>query len=177
MDKLLRAAEFYRDNLAGRKYHLIAGKSGKKIEFDIAFNEDNFKHLLGLHKLIDIRISRLSSENGYREILNGRTSLADIEKSKYYEQVEERLDNFNEIKSTLNSKELLIKSLHGEFNFIRADFMLTNRNEEYGYAHLFLKEKGNSITVPVTFIIHPDNSYLRNNPDKWTVLSIEEVKK
>lgn len=71
----------------------------------------------------------------------------------------------------------MMKSLHGEFNFIKADFMLTNKNDDYGYAHLFLKEKATSITVPVTFIIHHDNSYLRNNPNKWTVLSVEEIPK
>lgn len=63
--------------------------------------------------------------------------MENIEKSEFYHLMKSRLDNFQEIKATLNSKELMVKSLHGELNTIRADFMLTERTEEYGYAHLF----------------------------------------
>jgi hypothetical protein len=179
MDKLLRAAEFYKENLAGRKFHLTAGKSGKKIEFDIVFNADNFKHLAGLHKLTDIPLMQRGGEIIYRQILSGQTTLEDIKKSNFFDDIEVRLDNFSELKDTLIAKKLMLKSSHGRFNSISADFMLTKQNNEYGYAHLFLgKDKGKEdYTFPVTFIIQPDNLYLINNPEKWTVLSIEEVKR
>ena len=175
MDKLFEAAKFYQDNLDGRKFHLKAVKKNKELEFDIVFNARNFKHLLGINKLIDLQISNTKSEIGYIQILNKEITFADIEKSKFFHLMKPRLENFKEIKYALYSKELMVKSLHGEFNSIRADFMLTNKNEEYGYAHLFLK--GENITFPVTFIIHTDNTYLRNNPNKWTVLSVEEIKR
>ena len=175
MDKLYEAAKFYKENLEGKKYLLRAVKKNNKLELHIAFGAENFKHLLGLHKLEDLRISKLSSNNGYMEILNGRTTFQDIKRSKYFNQISDRLENFSEIKTILSSKELMVKSLHGEFNFIKADFMLTQKNDKYGYAHLFLK--GTDFTMPVTFIIHHDNSYLRNNPNKWTVLFVEEIKK
>ena len=175
MDKLYEAAEFYKENLAGRKFHLIAVKNKKTIEFDIVFGVENFKHLLGLNKLTDLQIGKVSSEAGFLQILGQKTTLKDIEKSQFYDLIAPRLDNFKDIKETLSSEELMVKSLHGEFNCIRADFMLTGKNEEYGYAHLFLK--GTDITFPVTFIIHPDNSYLRNNPNKWNVLSVEEIRR
>lgn len=175
MDKLYDAAKFYRDNLAGRKFHLKAGKNQKEIEFDIVFGVENFKHLLGLNKLTDIQIGRVGSEAGYIQILNGQTTINDIKKSNFYKLIEPRIENFSLLKSVLYSKELMIKSLHGTFNLIRADFMLTEKNDKFGYAHLFLK--GSEVTVPVTYIINPDNYYLRNNPNKWTVLLIEEIKR
>lgn len=179
MDKLLNAAKFYKEHLVGRKFHLTAAKSGKIIEFDIAFNADNFKHLVGLHKLTDIPLIQRGGNIIYRQILTGQTTLEDIKKSYFFKDVEKRLDNFSEIKDVLTAKKLMLKSSHGYFNSIRADFLLTKRKSEYGYAHLFLgkdKDKDN-FTFPVTFIIHPDNLYLINNPEKWTVLSIEEIRR
>ncbi len=175
MDKLFEAAKFYQDNLVGKRFHLVAGKNKNLIEFDIDFNIANFKHLLGLNKLSDLQISKNSSETSYLQILNNQITLADIEKSEFYDKMEPRLDHFKEIKTTLYSKELMVKSLHGEFNLIRADFMLTKTDKEYGYAHLFFKENSEAISLPVTFIINQDDYYLRNNPNKWTVLSIEEI--
>lgn len=175
MDKLFEAAKFYKYNLDGHKFHLKAAEKNKELEFDIVFDARNFKHLLGLNKLIDLQISNTKSEVGYNQILNEEITLSDIEKSKFYHLMKPRLDNYKEIKSALYSKELMVKSLHGAFNSIRADFMLTEKNDKYGYAHLFLK--GDSIAFPVTFIIHTDNAYLRNNPNKWTVLSVEEIKR
>lgn len=176
MDKLLQAATFYKDNLENRKFRLVAGKRGKTLEFDIVFVTENFKHLLGLHKLIDLPLMGRNSEIIYRQILNGKTTLSDIEKSGFYNEIKPRLDNFIRIKTTLFGKELMIKSLHGKFNSINADYMLTDIFDGR-YAHLFLKGKENSLTVPITFIIHDNNLYLQNNPDKWTILSVTEIEK
>ena len=173
MDKLYDAAKFYKDNLAGHKFHLKAGKNKRTIEFDIIFGVENFKHLIGLNKLTDIQIGLINSEAGYFQILNKRTTIEDIQKSAFYKLIEPRIDNFSKLKSALFSKELMVKSLDGTFNLIRADFMLTEKDDSFGYAHLFLK--GDKITVPVTYIINASNYYLRNNPNKWTVLSYEDI--
>lgn len=85
MDKLLQAAKFYRDNLVNRKFHLIAVKKGKFLELDISFEAENFKHLLGLQKLIDLPLMSRNSEIIYRQILHGKTTLSDIEKSDFFQ--------------------------------------------------------------------------------------------
>lgn len=179
MDKLYDAAQFYKENLLNKQFHLIAAKKGKTIEFDIVFSSVAFKHLAGLHKLTDLpEIQGVSGAVLYRQILDKEVTHASIARSELLQVCEPRLDNFKDIKSALNGEELMIKSLHGEFNSIRADFMLTHQDNGYGYAHLFLKESDReAITVPVTFIINSDNKYLQNNPNKWAVLSVEEVKK
>lgn len=179
MEKLYDAALFYKENLLNRQFHLIAGKKGNIIELDIVFSAREFKHLTGLHKLTDLpEIKSSSSAVLFRQVLNGELTFETILRSEFLYLCEPRLDNFKDVKSALYDKELMIKSMKGEFNSIRADFMLTHKDESYGYAHLFLKKgEREEITVPVTFIVNSDNRYLQNNPNRWTVLSVEEVKK
>jgi len=178
MDKLLDAAQYYNSELNGKDFRLIAAKNGRVIEFEIRFNSEHFHHLIGLQKLKDLTQVNGNRATIFNSILNGKLTYKDLEKSEFFPEIERRIENFKDIKSALNGEELMIKSLHGEFNSIRADFMLTHQDEGYGYAHLFLKEsEREAITVPVTFIINADNKYLQNNPNKWAVLSVEEVKK
>lgn len=175
MDKLYEIVEFYKKELDRRKFHLIAGKKGKLIEFDIRFGAEHFKHLFGLHKLTDIPSMRDKSKSIYQGILTGNIVYNDIRKSKYFDTIVERLNNFKVLKKIFNTKELLIKSLYGSFNKIIADFMLTDRESEGKFIHLFLKEEEPGYTTPVTFIVNRDNKYLQNNPNRWTILSINEV--
>lgn len=177
-DLLYSATKFYRDNLNGKDFCLVAGKKGNTATFSISFRSEQFKHLLGLEKLKDIPELQARSSMVYNAILKKKISYSDIIKSKYYHQMENRLKHFQDLKTALYSKELMIRSLHGEFNLIKADFMLTKTDlSKYGYAHLFFKTDNEGISIPITYIIHPNNAYLQNNPNKWTVLSIEEVKK
>ncbi len=174
-DLLYEAALYYKQNFENKRFHLRAGKSGVLLEFDILFTNAHFKHLLGLHKLKDIAQVKTMSAILYQRILNKELSYADISFSLEFYSIKDRLTYFKELKSVLFSKRLMIKSLHGEFNTIRANYMLTQQDAPYGYAHLFLKEEGEGFTIPVTFFTRKDNTYLRNNPNKWKVLSIEEI--
>lgn len=174
MDKLIEAARYYRDYLDGQKFYLRAGKKNTVIEFFIAFEAQHFYHLAGLHKLNDLAFLRRNGRIIYRQILDEKTGERDINVSKFYSSIEKRLENFSDIQSVLFSKELMIRSLHGAFNSIRADFMLTAR-KPYGYEHIFFKTDIDNVAQPVTYIIHPNNDYLKNNPNKWTVLSIERL--
>lgn len=175
-DLLYEAAVYYKENFENKRFHLRAGKSGVLLEFDIFFSSDHFKHLIGLHKLKDIPQTKSTSSILYRRVLNRELTLSNIKFSLYYYFIEDRLNFFEELKSVLFSKHLMIKSLKGEFNKILADFMLTKKDDRYGYAHLFLREAEKEFAVPVTFFTRENNTYLRNNPNKWTVLSIEEIK-
>lgn len=94
----------------------------------------------------------------------------------FFSQIKPRLDNFYKITAALYSKQLMIKSLHGKFNSINADYMLTDVFDG-SYAHLFLKDIKSSLTIPITFIIHKNNLYLQNNPDKWSVISVTEIER
>ena len=179
MDKLKNAAQFYNDNLINKKFRLKAGKNRQEIEFDIVFAASNFKHLLGLNKLTDLPIiSESGSAVNFRQILNNELTYADISASKYFSEVEQRIEHFADLYKALYGKNLMLKSQRGNFNTIIADFMLTNRDNNYGYAHLFLRnDDKRGFTVPITYIINPNDAYLRTHAERWTVLSVEEIKK
>ncbi len=178
-DILYQAAKFYADNLEGRKYLLIARKKGKEINLNINFGAEHFKHLAGLHKLKDLPISKRDSANIYREILDEKTTITDIQKSKFFSEAEKRLLNFTKVKDALYSPDLMLKSLKGYFLGITADYLLSKKDAvedtAVSYAHLFLRDD-EDIVIPVTFFTRNDDKYLRNNV-RWTVHSIEEVKR
>ena len=177
-DLLYKAAKFYQDNLDGKDFCLAVGKKGNLATFVISFRPEHFKHLLGLDKLKDITFLQARSSMVYNAILKRKISYFDIIKSPRFSEMENRLKNFPDLKNALYSKELMVRSLHRKFNTIEADFMMTKTDlSKYGYAHLFFKTDKEGISIPITYIIHPNNAYLQNNPNKWTVLSIEEIQK
>lgn len=57
MDKLYECATAYQ-KLLNVNYKIILGRKGKLIELRICFESIHFHHLIGLHKLTDLRIAR-----------------------------------------------------------------------------------------------------------------------
>lgn len=173
-DLLYQAVKFYDDNLAGKKFEIIAGKNKNQSTQIVNFEIERFYHLLGLHKLKDVPLLKRSARKVYYEILQGKITYNDISHSVYLWEMEDRLIYHRELLNILNIKSLYYKSLHGEFKGIEADCFLCNEiipKSLYG----FLFSKSNS--VPVTFFTRSErDSYIRNSI-KWTVLSIREIEK
>jgi len=176
MDKLFEVANYYKENLEGRKFLLKAAKKGKVIDLEIIFSAEHFKHLVGLHKLNDIPSMQRKSEILYRQILEGKTKYDDIRCSKHLSEMGDRLEVFNKLKETLLSPNLMLKSSHGRFRGVTADFLLVQQKDKNNI-HLFLKGDNEGIVIPVTYFQRQDNVYLRTDSARWTVLSVEEVKK
>ncbi len=173
-DLLYQAVKFYADNLAGRKFEIIAGKNNNQSTQIVSFEIERFYHLLGLHKLKDFPLLKRSARKVYREILQGKITYNDISHSDYLVEMEDRLIYHRELLNILNIKSLYYKSLRGEFKGIEADFFLCNEiiaQSLYGF--LFFKSK----SAPVTFFTRSEkDSYIRNST-RWAVLSIREVEK
>ena len=173
-DLLYQAVKFYDDNLAGKKFEIIAGKKNNQTTQFIVFEIERFFHLLGLHKLKDVPLLKRSARKVYYEILQGKITYNDISHSEYLGEMEDRLIYHRELLNILNINSLYYKSLHGEFKGVEADYFLCNEitpKSLYG----FLFSKNNS--VPVTFFTRSErDSYIRNSI-RWTVLSIREVEK
>jgi len=173
-DLLYQAAKFYEDNLAGRKFEIIAYKKNKQNVQIISFEVERFYHLFGLHKLKDISWLRRSPRSVYHAILEGKITYNDIAHSHFLNEMEDRLIYHRELLNILNIKSIYYKSLHGQFYSIEADCFLCNEiipQSLYG----FLFSKNDS--VPVTFFTRNEReSYMRNSI-KWTVASIRELKR
>ncbi len=173
-DKLYSTAKFYEMFLLDKTFHLVAGdKKRNKIEFDIVFREEHFNHLIGFQKLLDISESQVHGYKLLENILNCNITYSYLEKSEYFSDIENRIDNFLEMRETLFSKKLMLGKTHKfSFRTIKADFLLTKEGD-YGLVNLFLKEDKHALTVPVTFFTTEGMDY--NDVKSWTILDIKEL--
>ncbi len=83
MDKLQRCAKAF-EQLLDKKYRIVIGRKGKSMELELGFEATDFHHLIGLHKLSDLRISRNNREKVFSSILSGNIPIAQIERSKQF---------------------------------------------------------------------------------------------
>ncbi len=89
MDLLqLCAQEFY--HLLSYQYHIIIGRKGKIMEFTISFDQADFHHLAGLHKLRDnLRLQTGKRSDVMKEILeiifryNARANIFSVIQADY----------------------------------------------------------------------------------------------
>ena len=61
MDRLQICAKAF-EHLLDIKYHIIIGRKGKLTELNLFFELTEFHHLIGLHKLHDLRLARGNRE-------------------------------------------------------------------------------------------------------------------
>ena len=80
MDGLLTCAKAFED-LLPVKYHIIIGRKRKSVDLTVSFEAVEFHHLVGLHKLHDLRLSRASREKVFSQILSGQITLDDVKKA------------------------------------------------------------------------------------------------
>jgi len=70
MDLLLKCARVFK-HLLGYQYHFVLGRKGVKREILLGFNETDFHHLVGIHKLRDLQIARGNRKKVFNDILSG----------------------------------------------------------------------------------------------------------
>ena len=90
MDYLQVCAKSF-ERMLNTKYHIILGRKGKLTELNILFAPTEFHHLIGLHKLHDLHLSRGNREKIFYQILDGQLSLADLKKSRYFPTIQKRI--------------------------------------------------------------------------------------
>ena len=79
MDYLQICAKAF-EKLLDIQYHIILGRKGKLTELNILFEPKEFHHLIGLHKLRDLRLARENREKIFYEILAGKITMEDLKK-------------------------------------------------------------------------------------------------
>jgi len=181
-DKLKKVTTYFNDNLNNKIYRLVAYKNNKTLNLYIRFIEDNFKHLIWLHKLSDIEYYNISSSQLFENISNNIITYNDISNSLYFDEIEERIEFFSTISKILSdSKVILHRIRENSFKSINADYLLLIELSNGKIAELFLVIDSNGITtddsvvvVPCTFFVANYNSYYRST-EHYIVKSIEEV--
>lgn len=126
MDLLQNAASVYNEML-DIEYLFIGGKSGILHSHILNFTPDEFKHIIGLHKLTDIPlICRSSSNNLLFAIKRNQLTLDDISTSVFYPKIKERIQNLINLPDYLNTASLFYSwdKKRSPYSNIDADIMI-----------------------------------------------------
>lgn len=105
---------------------MIAGKRRKTAAIQLSFSPEQFHHLSGLHKLIDLRLARENRETVFYRILSGEITLADVKKSRYYGDIASRIDPLTQLESLLDNNDIIFKYNENQNtrSWIEAEFLL-----------------------------------------------------
>lgn len=130
MDYLQICANAF-ERLLDIKYHIVLGRKGKLTELNILFDPVEFHHLIGLHKLRDLRLSRGNREKIFHQILDGHISMTDLKKSRYFPAIQKRIEPFSQIESFLDSNKLVFRYNQKlqSFSLIDAEYLLSTPYE------------------------------------------------
>lgn len=162
MENIQECAKFYETLM--EKNYVFTLENG--VKFTLFFKSANFYHLIGLHKLKDIRQlvdGSLSLNKIYKNILSGELSSELIEKSVFYNKISSRIENFEKISDTLdkNKSKIIIDFDPAlvEGTELKNTKYILFRHLDSGYANLTLGENKNSI-YPETFFTENSKRYI-----------------
>ena len=145
MDKLQeRAISFKR--LLDYQYIIKLGRKHKLYELVIDFEKQDFFHLIGFQKLVDLRFLKRSSERIFTEALKGNITYSMIEKSQHFDELGYRFEYFDLIESILDDNQLVFKcNLNSMqvYSSIKADYLLQNFKDNMTF-YIFVEQRKNS---------------------------------
>ena len=120
-------------------------RKGNQIDFTIGFEAIDFHHLVGLHKLKDLRISRAERETVFQKILAGEISYSDIQRSRHFSEINKRLQLLCCLETIFDSNELIFRYTHqpSQFSVIQAEFLLSTLLDSHEI-YIFLDKKENA---------------------------------
>jgi hypothetical protein len=143
MDDLQKCALAFQ-KLLNYEYHFVVGRKGQKREFYLNFNEADFHHLAGLHKLKDIaQIQQGMRSKIFNQILIGEISTVLIEKSTYYSQMVERILPLTDLENMLDDNQLIFRyneKVH-KYSLIQADYLLEGNAGGNPIISIFVSEE------------------------------------
>lgn len=175
MDVLKEAAIVY-NNLLNVKYKIILGKKGKLTEFEIMFEKIHFHHLIGLQYLTDLPQMKRKRDVIFDEIINGQITVETIQKSSFYTEIEQRLNDFLLFEKLLDSNDIIFKFHPNKSGFsgINADYLMKTIYD-FRTNYIFLKNYDNSDSKYCnSFFFNNSNDYTRNQIT-MTVLYKEKI--
>ena len=163
MDLLYEAALEYK-KLLGKDYHIKAVYRNEVIELSFLFLPEHFYHLVGFHKLLDLK-HIASPRFLYTRVTSGKLAYATIERSNFLEDMHDRMKSFyriNKIIDRMSMGDIIIEFSHKNRTRIVADFLIYDLLDGV-YAHLFLRRYDKYGYVPCSFFCRGDDKYIKNN--------------
>jgi hypothetical protein len=165
-DKLKECALAFRE-LLDKEYHIKAGKKGKLIEVRIFFDKEHFHHLIGLHKLSDLRQIKRSNTEAFDDIINDKLTYEEIASSEFFNEMSDRLEYFPFLEQMLDSEEAMIKYNKSQAkSSIEAEYIIYSKIDDL-YVHFFIDiDEKQQKYFGRTFFTRSDSLYLYDRPYK-----------
>lgn len=168
MDIVQQCAEIYK----GLSQSIVKVTLENDIVLEITFDIKSFKHLMGLHKLTDIRgITDMPPSKIFRESLNGGISQKVI-KSQRYHLIENRVTYFPLVTALLTSRVIIdfdASLVAGGTELTNTDYMFYKQLPA-GVVHLTITE-GFKGYYPESFFFDASKKYISGQ----TLLDIVSV--
>lgn len=148
------------------------------INFTVAFKKNHFYHLIGLHKLTDVKQLQKSQYNSansiYRNILNGNITFNDIVKSSHYSEIENRLKFFTDVDNIINSKVIIDfdYSKVNQTNLLSNYILFKDYGEVKAHYCFAYDRNGKDVYYPETFFVHNNDYYIKNQ-DIYRVVDVK----
>lgn len=173
MKDIQECAKYYKTLM--RKDYIFTLENG--IKFKIFFKSSNFYHLIGLHKLTDVRQLtdiNTSHDKIYKDIVSGEISVKTIENSAFYSRISDRVKYFEKITDMLDKhKSKIIIDFDPELiegTELKNTEYILYRHLSSGYANLTIGEKDGS-TYLETFFAEDSKRYI----SEQTLLDILDI--
>lgn len=175
MDKLYECASAYQ-KLLDVRYKIILGRKGKLTELYIDFEPVYFHHLIGLHKLSDLRISRANRETVFQNILAGKITYNFIEQSKYFHIIRRRFSPFADFEKLLDQNTLIFRynARLNQFSVIEADYLLSTPHEGTDIYIFIAKGQNKDGYFCRSFFPKEGKDYTESQP-RYTMLYKEKI--
>ena len=170
MDGLLQKYNDYKRLKNCRAEYVLSNE----MMIDFTYKEDNFIHLLGLHKLKDIQIIQMFNDKDNKKvqtryiisrIKKSRFTDAMVKSSVFYEEIAERYESFTyENLITLTYTDAVINFDPKRINSkIKRDYILFEEKENHEYNHLGIaKDPISNKRYIETFFHQSTDMYIQN---------------
>lgn len=173
------AAQFYAKNLEDKKFAIEIQRGNAERTMIIRFASENFRHLMGLHKLKDIPPLKKRADIVYHSIFTGEITQQTLDSSGYKDEVVDRWEYYEELLNLLNTSSLYFKSLQGFFKKIEAEFVIARKIEQTNdkSSFLFFKEDPTNpgLYVPCSFFIRDGGTKYILPATHWKIISVREI--
>ena len=175
-DKLQRCAVAFSE-LLNVQYKIILGRKGQLINITLGFDETQFVHLAGLHKLTDNEFFRTASRKKvFNAALNGSISYEIVAKSSNFNEIQDRIEYFEFLEEMLDSNNIIFRynSKRNVFSLIQADYLMQS---QYNCSDVYIfidKLKNSDVHFCRSFFPKGDKDYTAGQA-KYTLLYKEKI--
>lgn len=176
LENIQECAKLYKTLLNKTFYFTLENN----IKFKLFFKAENFVHIIGLHKLTDLKLTeQYSAKVLFKKLLNGEIPHKLIKSSIHYSKIQNRIFYFENIIDMLNKKNSKIiidydKTLVNDSKLINTKYILY-KTIDGSYLMLTIGDKGNG-EYPETLFFELTKKYI-SSQTLLDILDIEIVEK